>query len=257
MSWLEMGAVVLAGVWAGGINTLVGSGTLVTFPVLLALGVPAVTANVSNSIGLVPGGVSGSLGYLPEMKGMGRRVVQLVPMSVLGAITGALLLLWLPPEAFEAIVPVLIGIGILLVIFGPRLQTWAKRHHEDGGSAPTWHLVALMAGVLVAGVYGGYFGAAQGVILIGLLSALATEPLQALNGLKNVLGLVVNVIGSLVFIITAPELVDWGIAALIGIGTVVGGVLGARYGRRLPPNVLRGVIVVVGLAGLTKFVFFP
>ncbi|MGN7249118.1 sulfite exporter TauE/SafE family protein [Janibacter anophelis] len=257
MSWLEMGAVVLAGVWAGGINTLVGSGTLVTFPVLLALGVPAVTANVSNSIGLVPGGVSGSLGYLPEMKGMGRRVVQLVPMSVLGAITGALLLLWLPPEAFEAIVPVLIGIGILLVIFGPRLQTWAKRHHEDGGSAPTWHLVALMAGVLVAGVYGGYFGAAQGVILIGLLSALATEPLQALNGLKNVLGLVVNVIGSLVFIITAPELVDWGIAALIGIGSVLGGVLGARYGRRLPPNVLRGVIVVVGLAGLTKFVFFP
>lgn len=252
-----MGAVVLAGVWAGGINTLVGSGTLVTFPVLLALGVPAVTANVSNSIGLVPGGVSGSLGYLPEMKGMGRRVVQLVPMSVLGAITGALLLLWLPPEAFEAIVPVLIGIGILLVIFGPRLQTWAKRHHEDGGSAPTWHLVALMAGVLVAGVYGGYFGAAQGVILIGLLSALATEPLQALNGLKNVLGLVVNVIGSLVFIITAPELVDWGIAALIGIGSVLGGVLGARYGRRLPPNVLRGVIVVVGLAGLTKFVFFP
>lgn len=252
-----MGAVVLAGVWAGGINTLVGSGTLVTFPVLLALGVPAVTANVSNSIGLVPGGVSGSLGYLPEMKGMGRRVVQLVPMSVLGAITGALLLLWLPPEAFEAIVPVLIGIGILLVIFGPRLQTWAKRHHEDGGSVPTWHLVALMAGVLVAGVYGGYFGAAQGVILIGLLSALATEPLQALNGLKNVLGLVVNVIGSLVFIITAPELVDWGIAALIGIGSVVGGVLGARYGRRLPPNVLRGVIVVVGLAGLTKFVFFP
>lgn len=252
-----MGAVVLAGVWAGGINTLVGSGTLVTFPVLLALGVPAVTANVSNSIGLVPGGVSGSLGYLPEMKGMGRRVVQLVPMSVLGAITGALLLLWLPPEAFEAIVPVLIGIGILLVIFGPRLQTWAKRHHEDGGSAPTWHLVALMAGVLVAGVYGGYFGAAQGVILIGLLSALATEPLQALNGLKNVLGLVVNVIGSLVFIITAPELVDWGIAALIGIGSVLGGVLGARYGRRLPPNVLRGVIVVVGLAGLTKFVFIP
>lgn len=252
-----MGAVVLAGVWAGGINTLVGSGTLVTFPVLLALGVPAVTANVSNSIGLVPGGVSGSLGYLPEMKGMGRRVVQLVPMSVLGAITGALLLLWLPPEAFEAIVPVLIGIGILLVIFGPRLQTWAKRHHEDGGSAPTWHLVALMAGVLVAGVYGGYFGAAQGVILIGLLSALATEPLQALNGLKNVLGLVVNVIGSLVFIITAPELVDWGIAALIGIGSVLGGVLGARYGRRLPPNVLRGVIVVVGLAGLTKFVLFP
>lgn len=252
-----MGAVILAGVWAGGINTLVGSGTLVTFPVLLAMGVPAVTANISNSIGLVAGGVSGSLGYLPELKGMGRRVLQLIPMSVLGAITGALLLLWLPPEAFEAIVPVLIGIGILLVIFGPRLQAWSRAHHEEGGAIPTGHLVALMAGVLVAGVYGGYFGAAQGVILIGLLSALSTEPIQALNGLKNVLGLVVNAVGSLVFIITAPQLIDWGIAALVGVGAVVGGVLGARYGRRLPPNALRAVIVVVGLAGLVKFVFFP
>lgn len=252
-----MGAVVLAGVWAGTINTLVGSGTLVTFPVLLALGTPAVTANVSNSIGLVAGGVSGSLGYLPELKGMGRRVAQLVPMSVLGAVLGALLLLWLPPAAFEAIVPVLIGIGIVLVIAGPRLQAWSKRHHHDGGRMPRGHLVALMAGVLVAGVYGGYFGAAQGVILIGLLSALSTEPLQTLNGLKNVLGMIVNAVGSLVFIITAPELIDWRIAALVGIGALVGGVLGARYGRRLPPNALRAVIVVVGVAGLVKFVFFP
>lgn len=252
-----MGAVVLAGVWAGAINTLVGSGTLVTFPVLLALGTPAVTANISNSIGLVAGGISGSLGYLPELKGMGRRVLQLIPMSVLGATTGALLLLWLPPEAFEAIVPVLILIGILLVILGPRLQRWSRAHHEEGGSIPTAHLVALMAGVLLAGVYGGYFGAAQGVILIGLLSALSTEPIQALNGLKNVLGLAVNAVGSLVFIITAPELIDWRIAALVGTGAVVGGVLGARYGRRLPPNALRAVIVVVGIAGLVKFVFFP
>ncbi|WKV15518.1 sulfite exporter TauE/SafE family protein [Janibacter limosus] len=257
MSWLEMGAVVLAGVWAGGINTLVGSGTLVTFPVLLALGVPAVTANVSNSIGLVPGGISGSLGYLPEMKGMGRRLVQLAPMSILGAVTGALLLLWLPPEAFEAIVPVLIGLGIPPVIFGPRLQARTKGHHEDGGPMPTGHPVALMAGVLVAGVYGGYFGAAQGVILIGLLSALSTEPLRALNGLKNVPGLVVNAVGSLVFIITAPELIDWRIAGLVGVGALVGGVPGARYGRRLPPNALRAVIVVVGVVGIVKFVFFP
>ncbi|WP_435198593.1 sulfite exporter TauE/SafE family protein [Janibacter sp. GS2] len=257
MSWLEMGAVILAGVWAGAINTLVGSGTLVTFPVLLALGTPAITANVSNSIGLVAGGVSGSLGYLPELKGMGTRVLQLMPMSVLGAIIGALLLLWLPPEAFESIVPVLIAVGILLVIFGPRLQAWSRAHHEEGGSIPTGHLIALMAGVLVAGVYGGYFGAAQGVILIGLLSALSTEPLQALNGLKNVLGLVVNAVGSIVFLVTAPELVDWGIAGLVAVGAVVGGVLGARYGRRLPPNALRAVIVVVGVAGLVKFVFFP
>lgn len=257
MSWLEMGAVVLAALWAGAINTLVGSGTLVTFPTLLALGVPALTANISNSVGLVAGGVSGSIGYLPELKGMMRRTLELVPMSVLGAVTGAVLLLWLPASTFRMVVPVLIGIGIVLVVAGPRLQAWARRHHEEGSPMPTSHLIALMFGVLAAGVYGGYFGAAQGVILIGLLSALATEPLQALNGLKNVLGTVVNAVGSLVFIVVAPQLVDWRIAGLVAVGALLGGVLGARYGRRLPPTVLRGVIVVVGVAGLVKFVFFP
>lgn len=257
MSWLEIGAVVLAAVWAGGINTLVGSGTLVTFPTLLVLGVPPLTANISNSVGLVAGGISGTLGYLPEMKGMGRKVAQLIPMSVVGAITGALLLLVLPPEAFAAIVPVLIAIGILLVVLGPRMSAWSKRHHQEGGKVPVWHVVALLAGVLLAGVYGGYFGAAQGVILIGLLSALSTERLQALNGLKNVLGTIVNAVASLVFIIVEPDLVDWRIAGLVAVGALIGGVLGARFGRRLAPNVLRAVIVVVGVAGLIKFVFFP
>ena len=257
MSWLEIGAVVLAAVWAGGINTLVGSGTLVTFPTLLALGVPPLTANISNSIGLVAGGISGTIGYLPEMKGLGRKTLQLAPMSVLGAVIGALLLLVLPPEAFAAIVPVLIGVGILLVVLGPRLSTWAKGHHHEGGRVPVWQVVALMAGVLLAGIYGGYFGAAQGVILIGLLSALSTERLQALNGLKNVLGTIVNAVASLVFIVVEPGLVDWGIAGLVAVGAVVGGVLGARFGRLLPPNALRAVIVVVGVVGLVKFVFFP
>ena len=257
VSWWEMAVVVLAAVWAGGINTVVGSGTLVTFPTLLALGVPAVSANISNSVGLVFGGISGTIGYLPELKGMFRRTMQLVPMSVLGSIIGALLLLWLPPDAFEAIVPVLIAIGVLLVVLGPRLQEWAKSNHEEGARTPVSHAVALMGGVLFAGVYGGYFGAAQGVILIGLLSVLATEPLQSLNGLKNALGTIVNAVCSLVFIIAAPDLVDWSIVALVAVGAVVGGVLGAKFGRRLPPPVLRGVIVLVGLAGLVKFVFFP
>lgn len=257
MSWWEVLLVVVAGVWAGGINTVVGSGTLVTFPTLLALGVPPVTANVSNSVGLVAGGISGTWGYLPELKGAGRFVARLVPMSLLGAVTGALLLLWLPPEAFEAVVPVLIGLGVLLVILGPRIQAWARRHHVEGAPDPAWHVVALMTGVLVAGVYGGYFGAAQGVILMGLLSTLSTEPIQRLNGIKNVLGMVVNAVGSLVFIIVSPELVSWPIALMVGTGALLGGVIGARVGRRLPPDVLRAVIVVIGVVGIVKMVFFP
>lgn len=257
MSWWEVLVVVVAGVWAGGINTIVGSGTLVTFPVLLALGVPPVTANISNSVGLVAGGVTGTWGYLPELRGAGRFVARLVPMSLVGAVTGALLLLWLPPEAFETIVPVLIALGVLLVIFGPRIQGWARRHHDEDAADPAWHVVALMLGVLLAGIYGGYFGAAQGVILIGLLSTLSTEPLQRLNGVKNVLGTIVNAVGSLVFIVVSPELVSWSIALMVGVGALVGGVLGARVGRRLPPNVLRAVIVVIGVVGIVKMVFFP
>lgn len=257
MSWLEVGAVVLAAVWAGAINTVVGSGTLVTFPVLLALGVPAVSANISNSIGLVAGGISGTMGYLPEMKGMGRRIAQLIPVSVLGGVVGAVLLLVLPAAAFEAIVPALIGLGVVLVIFGPRLQAWSKGRHEEGGPMPKGDLVALLAGVLFSGIYGGYFGAAQGVILIGLLSALSTDRLQALNGLKNILGTTVNATASLVFLVVAPDLVDWRIAGLVAGGSIVGGLLGARFGRRMPPNVLRAVIVIVGVAGMTKFLVFP
>lgn len=256
MEWWQVAVVVVAALWAGGINTVVGSGTLVTFPVLLAIGVPPLTANVSNSLGLVAGGISGTAGYLPELKGLGELVRRLAPMSVLGAITGALLLLVLPPEAFEAIVPVLIGLGLVLVVTGPRLQAWARSKHEEGAAMPAGHLAALMGGVLLAGVYGGYFGAAQGIILIGLLSTLASAPLQALNGLKNVLGTIVNAVGSVVFLVVSPELIDWRIVGLVAIGAFVGGILGATLGRRLPAPALRAVIVVVGLIGLVRFVFF-
>ena len=257
MSSWEIVAVVVAGIWAGAINTIVGSGTLVTFPTLLAIGVPPVTANMSNSVGLVAGGLTGTWGYLPELRGAGRFVTRLVPMSALGAIPGALLLLWLPPEAFAAIVPALIGLGVLLVIFGPRIQAWAKRRHVEGQPAPVWHLVALLAGVYAAGVYGGYFGAAQGVLLMGLLSTLSSEPLQRLNGIKNVLGTVVNAIGSLVFLLVSPELLDWGVVLAVGAGAVVGGLVGARIGRRLPPVALRAVIVLIGVVGIVKMIWFP
>ncbi|NHN54866.1 sulfite exporter TauE/SafE family protein [Calidifontibacter sp. DB0510] len=237
--------ILLAGMAAGTINTIVGSGTLVTFPTLLAFGYPAVAANVSNSLGLVAGGISGTIGYRKELAGAGADIRRLAPMSFLGAITGALLLIWLPASAFDAIVPVLILLGIVLVIAGPRLQQWAKAHHADHES--TGRRVALGLGVFGAGVYGGYFGAAQGVLLIGLMSVLMAAPLQRINGLKNVLSTIVNAVAALTFLVIALDKVDWAVAGLIAAGSLIGGVIGARVGRRLHPNVLRAFIVIVGV----------
>lgn len=240
MSLLESLAVVVAGLLAGMINAVVGSGTLITFPTLLALGVPPVTANVSNTVGLVPGSFSGAYGYRRELRGQGRRIARLGVGSGLGGITGGLLLLVLPESAFEAIVPALILLGCALVILGPRISA-ATAHRRRGAHGG----VALFAGIFGLGIYGGYFGAAQGILLVAVLSIALDDDLQRINALKNVLAGIVNLTAALLFIAVAD--VDWQIAVLIAIGAVGGGLLGARVGRRLPNSVLRGVIVVVGV----------
>lgn len=258
-------AIALAGVAAGTINTVVGSGTLITFPTLLAFGVPPVVANVSNTIGLVPGAVSGAIGYRAELKGQRRRLVVLGTASMLGGAVGALLLLVLPSAAFDAIVPVLILLGISLVVVGPRIQRRvAARAQQRGGIGETgvwwvWPAVAL------AGVYGGYFGAAQGVLLMAVLGIGVADSMQRHNATKNVLAGLVNGLAALIFIVLSlvpvPGLedavgsVDWRVAGLIAAGSVVGGQLGATVGRRLPPQVLRGVIVLVGLVAVVSFVW--
>ncbi|MDF8264008.1 sulfite exporter TauE/SafE family protein [Luteipulveratus flavus] len=255
MSWPEVVLILLAGTAAGTINTIVGSGTLVTFPMLLAFGYPAVVANVSNTLGLVAGGVTGTWGYRKELRGSGDLLRRLAPMSFVGAVIGALLLIVLPASAFDAIVPVLIGIGILLVVLGPWLQRRAAAaHHDAGDQVPLWRRVALPVGILLAGVYGGYFGAAQGVLLMGIMSVLLTDPLQRINGIKNVLGTVVNAVAALTFVVVATDKIDWAVAGLIALGALVGGVIGARLGRRLPPWVLRCFIVVVGVAAIVNLV---
>jgi len=251
MTWLEHLAILGAGVAAGGINTVVGSGTLITFPVLLAFGLPPVTANVSNTIGLVPGSLSGAIGYRRELSGQRTRLLQLGSASLLGGITGAVLLLVLPSDAFDAIVPVLIVLALILVVVQPRLSAWVKKRREAAtGEAPAHGGPVLWVAVYATGIYGGYFGAAQGVLLLGLLGVLVHEDIQRLNGVKNVLALLVNGVAAVIFIVVAE--VNWTVVALIAAGAIVGGQLGAGGGRRLPPNVLRAVIVVVGSIAVVR-----
>nr|WP_216652737.1 sulfite exporter TauE/SafE family protein [Nocardioides sp. zg-1308] len=240
--------VALAGVAAGTINTVVGSGTLITFPTLLAFGVPPVTANVSNTVGLVPGSLSGVVGYRRELAGQRSRVVRLGSASLLGGIVGALLLLWLPSAAFDTIVPALISLGVLLVVLGPWIQRSVAARAATRGGIPDHGVWWVWPAVAVTGVYGGYFGAAQGVLLMAVLGIGVADSIQRHTATKNVLALVVNAVAALVFIAVAD--VDWVVAGLIALGSVVGGQIGATVGRRLPPALLRAVIAVVGLAAL-------
>jgi uncharacterized membrane protein YfcA len=248
MTLLEALAVLVAGVWAGAINTIVGSGTLVTFPVLLAVGYPPVVANVSNSIGLVPGSAAGAWGYRRELAGQKARAIRLGSASLLGAIAGAVLLLSLPAAAFEAIVPGFIVLALLGIIFQKRLQAAIAGRAQRGehGGLLTW------LGVFVGGIYGGYFGAAQGILLLSVLGLTLDEGLQRLSALKNVLAGLVNFVSGVVFVLVAD--VAWEAAGLVAIGATIGGVVGARFGRRLPPAVLRAVIVVVGVVAIVLLV---
>ncbi len=257
MSLLHLVAILAAGFAAGTINTIVGSGSLITFPTLLVLGYPPLTANVSNNIGLVPGGVSGSYGYRHELAGRSATLRRLAPLSFLGSVLGAGLLLVLPPAAFKAIVPVLIVIALVLVLVGPRLQRGAAARRGAELADPSWHRWALGLGTFVAGMYGGYFGAAQGVLLMGLFSALSAEPLQRLNAYKNVLSAVVNGVAAVMFVIFARGSIDWVVVLLIAVGSFLGGVVGARIGQRIPPAALRGLIVLIGVVAIGKLVLFP
>ncbi|SDP58940.1 hypothetical protein SAMN05660199_04310 [Klenkia soli] len=252
-------AVVGAGLAAGGINAVVGSGTLVTFPVLLAVGLPPVTATVSNSMGLVPGNLTGALGYRHELTGQRRLLLSLFPASVLGALTGAFLLLHLPASAFETVVPVLVGLAVVLVATQPLLQRWLASRRTGAGPAPTDRVgpgrtAALFGCAYATGTYGGYFAASQGVLQIGLFGLLLPHSLQQLNALKNVLTLGVNAVAALTYVVVAADRIDWRAAGLVAAGSLVGGFLGGRYGRRLPSWLLRSLIVVVGVVAIVVLV---
>lgn len=247
MSPFDAVALLATGLLAGVINTIVGSGSLLTFPTLLAIGYPPVVANVTNTVGLVLGNLSGVVGYRRELAGQRGRIVQLAGFGVGGGVLGAVLLLALPQTVFRRVVPVLILIAVLLVIAQPRLSSYMARHRGRPGSA--W---ALRGAVALTSVYGGYFGAAMGVIYMAVLSVFIDDDLQRINALKNVIAAIVNGVAAVVFVFFAR--VEWPAVALLAVSGLVGGQLGAAIGRRLPSGVLRVVIVIAGLAAVVKLV---
>ena len=269
MSPAEALAILGAGIAAGAINAAVGSGSLITFPTLLAFGFPPVVANVSNNVGLVPGNASGAYGYRRELAGQRGRLIRLGIAAVIGGLTGAILLLSLPASAFTLIVPALILIACVLVLIQPRMGGWlaARRARAAGGAgngdgggdgdhaSGAGHVGPVLAGgMLLSGAYGGYFGAAQGVLVIGLLGSFLDESLQRVNAAKNVLVALVNATAAIVFILFAH--VSWPAVLLIAAGSAIGGLLGAKFGRRLPPTALRLLVVVIGIIAAVKLIFF-
>jgi uncharacterized membrane protein YfcA len=250
--------IALAGFGAGAINALVGSGTLITFPTLVALGYPPVTATMSNAVGLVAGSVSGTWGYRAELSGQWDRLRWQIPASLLGAVLGAFLLLHLPEKVFIRIVPVLLVLALVLVVVGPRIQSWARRRAEEAGRSPEditpARMAVLVTGTFLVGVYGGYFTAAQGILLVGVMGTLLPESVQRMNAAKNLLTLVVNVVAAVSYTLVAFDRISWPVAGVIAAGSLLGGFVGAHYGRRLSPNALRATIVVVGLIGLYRLI---
>jgi uncharacterized protein len=233
---LEMLAVAGAGVVAGAVNAIVGSGSLVTFPTLLAVGFPPVVANVSNTVGLVFGSISGAWGYRRELRGQLRRTLTLGAGSAVGALVGGILLLALPTSVFDAVIPLLILLAVALMAFKPA----PTGEHEPARA----HVAPATGGTFLTGIYGGYFGAAQGVILLAMLRLAFGDDLQRLNAIKNVLAGIANGVAAVLFIAVAH--VDWTAAALIAGGSIVGGSIGSSYGRRLPEVWLRRIVIVGG-----------
>jgi len=244
---LEQLAVLAAGLGAGILTTTVGVASLLSFPVLVAIGIPPVVANASNTVGLIPAGLSGSFGYREELREHPRVTATVILTCAAGAVLGAALLLGLDPSVFEAVVPWLILFTCLLVGAQPWISRWLRRHHDAAHPpapretmSPTTTFFAALTGV-----YGGYFGAGSGVMMVAVLALGLDLELRIINALKTLAVLSGNVVAGVIFLFAAE--LDWRAVVLLAVGSVVGGYVGARIGRRLPPTVFRVLVVAAGI----------
>lgn len=243
MGWGEAALLLFAGLAAGIVNAIAGGGSLITFPSMLAIGVPPVAANVSNALSVAPGYASSVVGSRADLAGQGRRVRRVAPTALVGALCGCVLLLNTPRRLFDFVVPFLV-IGAALTLAGQARLRGLVGHPQD--VSPKRATVMLHAAVFLCALYGGYFNAALGVLLVAGLALVLDETLARVNALKNLLSALIGVVTILVYSVFGP--VNWAAVAVIAPATVIGGYLGARVARRLPANVLRAVIVTFGLA---------
>ncbi|GAB6898889.1 sulfite exporter TauE/SafE family protein [Kineosporia succinea] len=235
----EAFALFGGGLLAGGVNAIAGGGSLITFPLLVAIGLPGVSANVSNALSVAPGYASSAVAGRPDLVGQKRRILSVIPTIVVGVLCGSSLLLFTPHEAFEVVVPFLLLAAAGMMAFQKRLRSLAG-HPKD--NSPRRTAVLLQVVFFLCGLYGGYFNAAMGVLAIAGLSLVLDEPLRRINALRNVFAAVVGTTTVLVYSIFGP--VDWVAVAVLAPATVIGGYVGARLARKLPSELLRWIIVV-------------
>jgi uncharacterized protein len=240
MTLLQALALVAAGLVAGTTSAMAGGASLITFPVLLAMGVPPLAANVTNTVGLAPVVAGTALGSMPELRAQRARLRALAAPALLGALAGAALLLSTPGDVFGAIVPALIAASCLLLLAQPRLV----RHTLEGDGRV--RRLAAQGSTFLVGVYTGYFGAASGVLFLALVGLVSTASLHELNASKNVLVGAANAVATAIFVVVAP--IRWPMAAALAIGAVLGGGIGVRLVRLVPGRPLRVGIALVGLA---------
>jgi uncharacterized membrane protein YfcA len=241
---LSQGALlVVAGIAAGGVNAIAGGGSLITFPTLIASGLPSVVANVTNSVSVFPGYLSSVAGSRADLAGQGRRVRSVLPAAVLGSILGCALLLLTPARVFELVVPFLVLAAAVVLAFQAQLRKVVGHPHT---LSPRRRAVSLQLIVGFGAVYGGYFGAALGVMLVASLGLVLDETLARISALKNAISAAVGVLTVVAFAIFGK--VNWVDVLILAPATIAGGYLGARIARRLPAAALRALIVTFALA---------